>query len=201
MRTLGAMVAALSLGACAAQPAARTDFAAQIRGDFGAGKQSCAGQSPTSPGRDHLAEAKCFTANPVAQAKASVQTVETRTKQRIVSVHPLGFNTPGPLPPPKLASANGTVVEGIPSLNSEANCHLADNLAVDQNVNHCLALESGARDQLARRWTEFPSADRSHCIRYSSIGGGGTYTDLLSCLETEVDARNLHARSRSAANQ
>jgi len=130
-----------------------------------------------------------------------VQTAETRTKQRIVNDHPPGFNPPGALPPPKLASANETVVERIPTLNSEASCHLGDNLAVDQNVNHCLALESGARDQLARRWAEFPSADRSHCIRYSSAGGGGTYTDLLSCLEMEADARNLHAKRRSAANQ
>ena len=142
-----------------------------------------------------------LTANPVVQSKASAQTAETRTKQRIVNDNPPGFNTPGPLPLPKLASANATVVEGIPTLNSEATCHLADNLAFDQDVNHCLALESGARDQLARRWAEFPSADRSHCIRYSSAGGGGTHTDLLSCLETEVDARNLHAKGRSVANQ
>jgi hypothetical protein len=201
MRTLSAMVTALSLGGCAAHPPAFTDIAAQIRSDFGAGKQSCAGQSPNSPGQNHLAQAKCFTANPVAQSKASVQTAETRTKQRIVNDHPHGFNTPRPLPPPKLASANETVVEGIPVLNSQASCHLADNLAVDQNVNHCLGLESSARDQLARRWAEFPSADRSHCIRYSTAGGGGTYTDLLSCLETEADARNLHAKSRSVANQ
>jgi hypothetical protein len=201
MRTLSAMVTALSLGACAAQPPTLIEIAAQIRSDFGAGKQSC-GQSLTSPGRDHLASAKCFTANPVAQSKASVQTAETRTKkQRIVNDNTPGFNTPGPLPSPKLASANATVVEGIPTLNSEPTCHLADNLAFDQDVNHCLALESGARDQLARRWAEFPSADRSHCIRYSSAGGGGTHTDLLSCLETEVDARNLHAKSRSVANQ
>jgi hypothetical protein len=201
MRTLSAMVTALSLGACAAQPPTLTDIAAQIRSDFGAGKQSCAGQSLTGPGRDHLAQAKCFTANPVVQSKASAQTAETRTKQRIVSDHPPRFNTPGPLPPPKPARANETVMEAIPTLNSEASCHLADNLAVDQNVNHCLALESSARDELARRWAEFPSADRSHCIRYSSAGGGGTFTDLLSCLETAVDARNLHAKSRSVASQ
>lgn len=144
---------------------------------------------------------KCSIANPVAQSKASVQTGEPHTKPRIVNNHPPGFKAPGPLPPPKLASANEIVVESIPTLNLEASCHLADNLAVDQNVNHCLALENNARDQLARRWAVFPNNDRSHCIRYSSAGGGGTYTDLLSCLETEVDARRLHAKSRSAANQ
>jgi hypothetical protein len=193
------MATALWLGGCAAHPPALIDIAAQIRSDFGAGKQSCAAQSPNSSGQNHLAQAKCFTANPVAQSKASAQTAEMRTKQRIVNDQPHGFNTPGTLSPPKLASANGTVVEAIPTFNSEASCHLADNLAVDQNLNHCLALESGARDHLARKWAEFPSADRSHCIRYSTAGGGGTYTSLLSCLESEADARNLHAKSRSVA--
>jgi hypothetical protein len=173
---------------------------ARIRSDFGAGKQSCADRSPTGP-EQNLAQVKCFTGNPVAQSKPSVQTAETRTKQRIVDDHPPGFNTPGPALQPKLASANETVVEGVPTLNSETSCHLADNFAVDQDANFCLQEESRARDQLAHRWAEFPGADRSHCMRYSSAGGGGTYTDLLTCLEMELYAKNLHAKNRSVANQ
>jgi hypothetical protein len=201
MRNLSAMVAALSLGACAAQPPTLADMAAQIRSDFGAGKQSCAGRSPTSPEQNHLAQAKCFTANPLAQSKPIAQTAETHTKQRIVNVHPPVFNTLGRAPPPKLDDAHETVAEGVPTLNSEASCHLADNLAVDQNVNRCLLLETSARDQLAHKWTEFPSADRSHCMRYTSAGGGGTYTDLLTCLEMELHVRDLHIKSTSVANQ
>src|ERR1700730_11237760 len=147
MRTLSAIVAALSLGGCAAQPLTLTEMAAQIRSDLGAGKQSCAGRSPTGPGQN-LAQTKCLTGNPVAQSKPSVQTVETRTKQRIVNDRPPGFNTPKLAPPPKLASANETVVEGVPTLNSEANCHLADNLAVNENVNRCLLVETSARNEL-----------------------------------------------------
>ena len=198
MRTLSAMVAALSLGACAAQPPTLTDIVAQIRSDFGAGRQSCADRSPRGPGQNP-AQAKCFTGNPVAKSKPSVQTAETRTRQRIVNDHPPGFNMPGPALQPKLASANETVVEGVPTLNSDASCHSADNLDVDPNVNHCLAVESSARDQLDRKWTEFPRSDRSHCIRYSSASGG--YADLLTCLEMELYARNLHAKSRSVTIQ
>lgn len=203
MRTLCAMVTALSLGACAAHPQSpvQADMAAQIRIERDAGKQSCAGRSPTSPGQNRLAQAKCFTANPLAQSKPGAQTAETHTKQRIGNVHLPAFNTPGRAPPPKLDGAHETVAEGAPTLNSEASCHLADNLAVDQNVNHCLLLESSARDQLAHKWTEFPSDDRSHCMRYTATGGGGTYTDLLTCLEMELHARNLHIKSRSVANQ
>jgi hypothetical protein len=123
MRNLSALVAALSLGACAAQPPALADLAAQIRSDFGAVKQSCEDQSPTGPGQN-AAHVKCFNGNPVAQLKPNVQMAETqtRTKQRIV------IDQPERAPQPKLASANETVVESIPTLNSEANCHLPDNL-------------------------------------------------------------------------
>jgi hypothetical protein len=196
MRNLSALVAALSLGACASQPPTLADLAAQIRSDFGAGKQSCEDRSPTGPGQN-AAHMKCFTGNPVAQLKPSVQTAETqmRTKQRIV------IDQPGPAPQPKLASANETVVESIPTLNSEANCHLPDNFAVTENANHCLLVENGARDELTHRWIEFPGADRSHCTRYTTAGGGGTYTGLLTCLEMERHVRNLPVKNRSVANQ
>jgi hypothetical protein len=198
MRTLSVMVAALSLGACATQPPTLSDIVTQIRSDFGAGRQSCADRSTSGPGHN-LTQAKCFTGNPVAQSKQSVQMAEPRPKQRIVNDHAPGFNTPGPAVQPTLASANETVVEGVPTLNSDASCYLADNLAVDQNVNRCLAVESSARDPLDRKWIVFPRADRSHCIRYSSASGG--YADLLTCLEMDLYARNLHAKSRSVANQ
>jgi hypothetical protein len=205
MRTLSAMVAALSLGACAAQPEglAQADMAAHIRGEFGAGRQSCADRFPTGSEQDRVGRAKCFDAKSVAQSKPSVHTAKTHTTQRIVTVHRFDYDTFAGAPPPKPDGAHETaaVAAGVPAFNSEASCHLTDSLAVDQNVDICLAAESSARDQLAHKWTEFPSGDRSHCIRYSSTGGGGTYTDLLTCLEMELYVRNLHAKNRSVANQ
>jgi hypothetical protein len=138
-----------------------------------------------------------------AQSKRSVQTVETRATQRIVNVRPPAFHTFGRASAPELASVHETVAAaaGVPILNSEASCHLEDHLAVDQSVSLCLSAEGRARDQLAHKWTEFPSADRSHCMRYSGAGGGGTYTDLLTCLEMELYVRNLHMKNRAIANQ
>jgi hypothetical protein len=193
MRALSAaMVAALSLGGCA-PPLAFVDFAAQIRRDFGLGQQSCAG--PFSTAQNHTAQANCFHESPVAQSKPSVLT-ETHTKQRLVNL-----SAGGRASPPKLDGAYKTagVAAEIPTLNFEASCHLADNLAVDQNANYCLAVEGRARDQLAHRWAEFPSEDRSQCARYTSAGGGGTYTDLLTCLESKLFVRNLHEKNRSVA--
>jgi hypothetical protein len=200
MRNLGAMVAALSLGACASQPPILADVVAQIRGDFGAGNQSCADRSPTRQGQNP-AQAKCLTGNPVALLKPSMQTSQPRTKQKIASDHPTGFNPHEPALPTKLASVDETVVEGVPTLNSEANCHLAETLDVNENLSRCLLVETNARDELAHRWFEFPSTDRTHCTRYTTAGGGGTYTGLLTCLEMELHVRNLPVKNRSIANQ
>jgi hypothetical protein len=198
MRALGAMVAALSLGACAAQPPSLVDMVAQIRGELS--KQSCAGAFSIAPGQT---QAKCMNEYPLAESKPGMQTAEAYAKQRTVKVRPLGLNAVERASRPELADvhATGAVTAGIPILNSEASCRLDDGLAVDQNVHRCLLVESSAHDELARKWAEFPSADRSRCMRYSHAGGGGTYTDLLTCLEMELYVRNLHAKSRSVANQ
>jgi hypothetical protein len=194
MRILIATVAALSLGACAAQPRGPTiaSVAAQVFGAFGAFgavDQNCA--VSTSPEQNRVAQSKCF------DAKQTVQTAEAPTKQR-VSAHPLVERSPAPSPSGPREPA--TIASGVPTLNAEASCHPAENLAVDENVDLCLLVEGKARAQLAQRWTEFPSSDRSHCVRYSSASGGGTYTDLLTCLESERDVRNLN-KNRSVARQ
>ena len=63
--------------------------------------------------------------------------------------------------------------------------------AAEHSVDACLAQEMSARDQLANEWERFSSADRSSCTSVATIGGGGSYTALLSCLEMKRDARNL----------
>jgi hypothetical protein len=95
MRTLSVMVAALSLGACAAQPPTLADTVAQIRGGFSAA--GCAGGFSNGP-----AQPKCLSTDAAAQSKPNVQAGEARSKQQLVNVHPPVFNTLGQAPPPKL---------------------------------------------------------------------------------------------------
>jgi hypothetical protein len=64
-------------------------------------------------------------------------------------------------------------------------------------VNRRLLVEGRARDQLARKWTEFPSSDVR--MRYSGVGGGA-YTDLLTCLVMELNVGNLRAGNGFIAN-
>jgi hypothetical protein len=123
------------------------------------------------------------------------QTSETRTKQPIANVE----RTSRPIPGTAYDAA--PVANDIPAMNIEASCHAAENLAVGESADLCRGTENKAHDLLAQRWTEFPSTDRSHCVQYSSSGGGGTYTDLLTCLEMELHARHIKQRAFGAVER
>jgi hypothetical protein len=79
----------------------------------------------------------------------------------------------------------------VPTINVAPSCRGGAAVGFDQSVDACLAQEMSARDQLANEWERFSSADRSICTRVATMGGGGSYTALLSCLEMKRDARNL----------
>jgi hypothetical protein len=76
----------------------------------------------------------------------------------------------------------------VPRLDAKASCRRAEALGVGQTTDDCLLSENEARAQLISRWTEFPSAYRSLCTRSST---GGTYTELLTCLEMGMIAKTL----------
>jgi hypothetical protein len=88
------------------------------------------------------------------------------------------------------------VSNAVPTLDVEASCHYAADVAIDRNVNRCLLDEGRAREELAHKWSEFPAAYRSQCSRYASRSGGGTYTDLLTCLEMDLHAGEVNRRDR-----
>lgn len=84
-------------------------------------------------------------------------------------------------------------VGGPPTLNIVPSCRAAAaiSLGSGQAMDVCLAGENQARDQLAEQWNEYSRAERSSCIGLATIGGGGTYTALLTCLEMKQFARSL----------
>jgi hypothetical protein len=186
MRILIAAIGALSLGGCATHgPASNfTDMVAQIVGH----KQSCVASVSEL---NHEVLPRCFNPKPAMQSNPSVQAHSTQ--RQTVNVDRASPPTPG--------ASFAAAPSGIPVFDVKVSCHAADNLPIDQHFDRCLLTEGGARDQLTQNWTEFPIADRSRCVRYSSTGGGGTYTDLLTCLEMELNARNLQIKNRSVARQ
>ena len=88
--------------------------------------------------------------------------------------------------------------KGVPTINFARSCRAAAEASVGiaQGADACLADEISVRDQLARDWDQFSQADRTSCVGLTTIGGGGTYTSLLTCLEIRRDARNLQKENR-----
>jgi hypothetical protein len=167
-----AIIAAMCLGGCAADTPRNGPFLALAQ-TLGIGTPSCSG---------HL---NC---------------ADTQVAQSPIRVSRADY------PPPALASPNRDYIgeeepTGVPRLNVEASCRYAGDIGADTNVNRCLSDESSARDQLVQRWSDFPVADRSQCSRYSTRSGGGTYSDLLTCLEMSQYAGELHAKNKAFARQ
>jgi hypothetical protein len=162
-----AIIAALCLGACAAETPRNDPFLALA--------QSLGISAPT-----------CL--------EAHSNCAENRAVQSPIRVSRADSPVTAVTPP----NRDEEVATTVPRLNVEASCRYAGDIGADTNVNRCRSDESSARDQLVQRWSDFAVADRSQCSRYSTRGGGGTYTDLLTCLEMSRYAGELHTKSSFA---
>jgi hypothetical protein len=82
--------------------------------------------------------------------------------------------------------------EQVPTIDVAPGCRTAATaLGIKMDVDACIRSEQNAREQLVKEWSGFPAADREGCYSLTRIGGNGTYTDLLTCLEIKRDARLL----------
>jgi hypothetical protein len=176
-----AMTAALCLGACAAD-SPRNDPVLAFARAFGiTATPSC----PTMITRNYGAQSNCTD----TQVIKSPVPVSRTDNPRSASVSPDRYDI----------GEDGWT--SVPRLNIEESCRYSGDIAADTNVNRCRQDESGAHDQLVQTWSRFPAADRSQCTRYSTRSGGGTYTDLLTCLEMSLHANELHAKNRALVGQ
>jgi len=99
-----------------------------------------------------------------------------------------------PVLPAILVSATMLVADQVPKLNVTPSCRASADgiLGVKQDIETCIQSENSARDQLAKEWSTFAAADRQSCTRLTTIGGtGGTYTELITCLEIKREAAKL----------
>jgi hypothetical protein len=62
----------------------------------------------------------------------------------------------------------------------------------------CVDSEQKVRDQLAKIWGSFDTADRNHCVNETRMGGESSYTELLTCLEMAADVRKMHEEAKTA---
>jgi hypothetical protein len=96
-----------------------------------------------------------------------------------------------------LAATLLLVADRVPTFDVEPFCRaVAQRAAPVADVKICLRKEQEARDELARQWAQFAAADKAHCLHLSTIGGDPIYTELLTCLELQRDARMLREKER-----
>jgi hypothetical protein len=186
MRALSLTIVTLCLAGCAAQRGEPFLTFAQI---VGTANPACVDKRMSSGPQRAGGQPSCNNVAPVAELNKKEAALRAG---RASPTTPYG-STSGP-------DETEASTSRVPTLNVEASCHVAVDLAIDHDVNRCLVDETGARDQLVRRWTEFAASDRSQCVRYSSWNGG-TYTELLTCLEMSRLAGALHTKSGALARQ
>jgi hypothetical protein len=191
MRAIVVVIAALCVGACAIETQDDPILAAARA--VGLRKPSCLGDAPNAfqgSGQGNCGSAARRPPSALHNAIAA----RTRTNGQQVAINVFKRM-------PLSGDSNNIDVapEAVPSLNIEASCQDAATAAFDRNVSRCLSDERRARDELASKWREYPPSYRSQCAGYSSRSGGGTYTDLLTCLEMDLHARELSDRGRRKA--
>ena len=77
---------------------------------------------------------------------------------------------------------------GVPSLDVRGSCSDAQKFSTgdDKNMAYkgCMQDEQSAKDELARRWSSFKSADRSNCVEQARFPSP-SYVEVLTCLEMD----------------
>jgi hypothetical protein len=79
------------------------------------------------------------------------------------------------------------VANGVPKFDIARSCKLdvaaTAGLSIDQSLKSCIHDEQKAEQQLASRWSKFPTPSRVSCVSQESIGGTPSYVSLQTCLQ------------------
>jgi len=93
--------------------------------------------------------------------------------------------------------------DSVPTLNVEQVCQgIAQqggasfhDPQIAQEKKECLDSEQAVRDELAKQWPNFNSADKIACTNEARMGGDSSYTELITCLEMARDVRAMRVES------
>jgi hypothetical protein len=101
------------------------------------------------------------------------------------------------------------VADSVPTLNVDQVCQgiaqqggvTFHDSAIGEEKQNCLDSEKAIRDQLAKEWSSFATADKAACTNESRMGGESSYTELLTCLEMARDVRAMNSEEKSGKTQ
>jgi hypothetical protein len=81
--------------------------------------------------------------------------------------------------------------DAAPKFDIATNCkaEVAGGSGIGETLESCINDEQQARDQLAQQWARFSKADKTICIRETSVDGTPSYVELQTCLEISADAK------------
>lgn len=85
------------------------------------------------------------------------------------------------------------VADTVPRYDVRPTCRAAVDMISGgtggRTVENCLAGEEGARKELEKDWSKFPSPERSQCVATMAKGGAPSYVELAVCLDMMRDSR------------
>ena len=99
------------------------------------------------------------------------------------------------------------IADRVPVINVEATCKdaveadKAANLALPQSFDKCVNDENVAKAQLATIWSTYSASVRDRCEQEATIGGTGSYVDLLTCMQMTDPAKLTPAMDQRGASK
>ena len=97
-----------------------------------------------------------------------------------------------------LAGLSAAQAADVPTLNVERMCRAAAATASTTDYEQrCIKSEHAARDELVRQWQNFPPTDQQQCTALATLAGSASYVQLISCLESNRDARKSREKERA----
>jgi hypothetical protein len=85
---------------------------------------------------------------------------------------------------PSCAIGEARAADEPPAFDIARNCNSeATGSVPGAGVESCTRDETEAKNELAKRWSQFDASQKKVCISESSTGGDQSYVELLTCLE------------------
>jgi hypothetical protein len=88
------------------------------------------------------------------------------------------------------------VADTVPKFDIARECQAEAN--TQQTQKHCVESEQEALERVQKGWKSFDAASRGRCAQQATIGGAGSYAELLTCLEMERDAQRYKEEAQKS---
>lgn len=87
------------------------------------------------------------------------------------------------------------VEDKVPDLDTGRECRVETRDGSGYDLNHCIADETEARQQILDEWASFAADDRRQCAEEVATAGDRSYVELLTCLEMARDVRRAEVEA------